>query len=400
MTEALRARPGSPAGPRVAPRFALWNLGFRPFYLLASVFSALAVPVWVAQYAGWLPGSAYLQGALWHGHEMLFGYTLAVIAGFLLTAVRNWTNRPTPTGGWLAALALLWVAGRVLVLTPFGVAAALVNAAFPVAVAVGIGIPLAQSGNRRNYFFVALLALLGAVILAAHLSYLGILARPPQASLQAGLDVVLFVMTVMGGRVIPMFTNNGVPGTQARRVPWVEKLALASVLVLLCADLLQWPAPWIAWIAAVGALAHGARLALWESWRTLRTPLVWILHAAYAWIVIHLALRALAGAGLVAEPLALHALTIGAIGGLTIGMMTRTARGHTGRPLRADGFELACYLLVQLAAVTRVFGAMLVPGAYLATVVASAGLWSAAFAIYAFRYWPVLSRPRLDGMPG
>jgi uncharacterized protein involved in response to NO len=108
----------------------------------------------------------------------------------------------------------------------------------------------------------------------------------------------------------------------------------------------------------------------------------------------------LAAAGFVGESLALHALTIGAIGGLTIGMMTRTARGHTGRPLRADGFELACYLLVQLAAIARVLGAMLVPNAYLATVVASAGFWSAAFAIYAVRYWPVLSRPRLDGLPG
>lgn len=382
------------------PGFALWNLGFRPFYLLASVFSALAVPVWAGQYAGWLPTSTYLQGALWHGHEMLFGYTLAVVAGFLLTAVRNWTARPTPSGMPLAALAALWVAGRVLVLTPFGIAAALVNAAFPVAVAIGIGVPLARSGNRRNYFFVALLLLLGAVVLAAHLSYLGLLARPARASLQVGLDVILFVMAVMGGRVIPMFTNSGVPGTQARRVPWVEKLALASVLALLGADLLQWPAPWIGWIAGIAALAHGARLVLWQPWRTLRTPLVWILHAGYAWIVVHLGLRALAAAGFVGEPLALHALTIGAIGGLTIGMMTRTARGHTGRPLKADGFELACYLLVQLAAITRVLGAMLVPSAYLATVVASAGFWSAAFAIYAVRYWPVLSRPRLDGMPG
>jgi uncharacterized protein involved in response to NO len=288
----------------------------------------------------------------------------------------------------------------VLVLTPFGIAAALVNAAFPVAVAIGIGVPLARSGNRRNYFFVALLLLLGVVVLAAHLSYLGLLARPARASLQVGLDVILFVMAVMGGRVIPMFTNSGVPGTQARRVPWVEKLALASVLALLGVDLLQWPAPWIGSVAGIAALAHGARLVLWQPWRTFRTPLVWILHAGYAWIVIHLGLRALAATGLVGEPLALHALTIGAIGGLTIGMMTRTARGHTGRPLRADGFELACYLLVQLAAITRVLGAILVPNAYLATVVASAGLWSAAFAIYAVRYWPVLSRPRLDGMPG
>jgi uncharacterized protein involved in response to NO len=127
---------------------------------------------------------------------------------------------------------------------------------------------------------------------------------------------------------------------------------------------------------------------------------VWVLHAAYAWIVIYLALRTLAALGLAAEPLAIHALTIGAIGGMTIGMMTRTARGHTGRPLVADRYEIACYALVQIAAVTRVFGGILFSGAYLSTVIASAVCWSAAFALYAIRYWPVLSRARLDGKPG
>ncbi len=127
---------------------------------------------------------------------------------------------------------------------------------------------------------------------------------------------------------------------------------------------------------------------------------MWVLHAAYAWIVIYLALRALAALGLVAEPLAIHALTIGAIGGLTIGMMTRTSRGHTGRPLIADRFEVACFVLVLSSAVIRVFGGMLFPDAYVGTVVASGICWSAGFALFAIRYWPVLSRTRLDGKPG
>src|SRR5208282_5544761 len=183
---------------------ALWNLGFRPFYLLASVFAALSVALWTCEYAGYLP-AGYLRIPVWHGHEMLFGYTLAVITGFLFTAVRNWTGQPTPTGALLAGYAALWVAGRVLVLTPYALAAALANAAFPVAVAVGIGIPLVRSGNRRNYFFIALLVLLGLATLAVHLSFLGVLAWPQLISLQVGLDVVLFIMAVMGGRVIPMF---------------------------------------------------------------------------------------------------------------------------------------------------------------------------------------------------
>jgi uncharacterized protein involved in response to NO len=323
-----------------------------------------------------------------------------VVTGFLFTAVRNWTAHSTPTGALLAAYAVLWIAGRVLVLTPYALAAALANAAFPLAVAVGIGIPLVRSGNRRNYFFIALLVVLSLATLAVHLSFLGVLAWPQFASLQAGLDVVLFIMAVMGGRVIPMFTNNGIPGAKATRHPVVEKLALGGVVALFAADLLQASVTMMAVLALAVAAAHGARLYLWQPWRTWSTPLVWILHAAYAWIVVYLVLRALATLGFIAEPLAVHALTIGAIGGLTIGMMTRTARGHTGRPLTVDGFEVTCYVLVQLAAVIRVFGGMLLPSIYLTTVIASAICWSSAFALYAIRYWPMLSRPRFDGKPG
>jgi len=204
----------------------------------------------------------------------------------------------------------------------------------------------------------------------------------------------------MGGRVIPMFTNNGVPGANAKRHALLEKFALGTVILLFAADLLQLPQTVIATIALIGALAHGMRLYLWKPWRTLAAPLVWILHAAYAWIVMHLALRGLSALELLAGSYATHALTVGAIGGLTLGMMTRTARGHTGRPLIADGFELTVFLLIQIAAIVRVFGGMASPALYLASVQLSALLWSAAFALYAVRYWPILSRPRLDGKPG
>lgn len=399
MSEPLLGTRERAAAPSGAPGFALWNLGFRPFYLLASIFSAASVLLWAAQHSGLLP-LAYLQGAQWHGHEMLFGFTLAVVAGFLLTAVRNWTGQPTPTGVPLVALAALWVLGRALVLTPLGTAAAVVNAAFPVALAVAIGIPLVRARNVRNYFFIGLLVLMGGLILALHLALRGAFEFPPRAGLLLGLDVVLFIMSVMGGRVIPMFTNNGVPGTQATRRAPVEALALGAVMLLFVADVLQLPPAVAAAIALVGALAHGARLVLWQPWRTLSTPLVWILHAAYAWIVVHLLLRGLSGLELLAESFAIHALTVGAIGGLTIGMMTRTARGHSGRPLVADRFELAMFLLVQIAAIVRVLGGMVSPGLHMPSVQLSGLLWAAAFGLYAVRYWPVLTRPRLDGKPG
>ena len=390
-----------PPSPEVRAKlhFALWNLGFRPFYLLATVFGALSVLLWAAQFSGLLP-STYLQGPLWHAHEMLFGFTTAVIAGFLLTAVRAWTNQPTPSGVPLMALAALWICGRVLVLTPFALTAAIVNAAFPVAVAVAIGVPMWRSRNLRNYFLAGLLLLMGVLILMVHLALRADTVIPPRLGLQLALDVVLFIMAVMGGRVIPMFTNNGVPGTNATRNPLVEKLALGAVILLFAADLLQLPTTVVAMIALMGACLHGVRLALWKPWRTLATPLVWILHAAYAWIVVHLLLRGLSALDLLAATVATHALTVGAIGGLTLGMMTRTARGHTGRPLLANGVELTIFLLIQGAARVRVFGGIALPGLIMASVQLSALLWALAMGLYAICYWPVLTRPRLDGKPG
>ncbi len=385
--------------PPVSKGTPLLQLGFRPFYLLASVFAALSVPLWAAQYAGWL-GTMYLVGPLGHAHEMLFGFTMAVIAGFLFTAVRNWTGQPTPTGITLAAIAALWIAARVLVLTPWGWAAAVTNAAFPVAVAAGIGIPLVRSGNRRNYFFIVLLLVIAGAVLAVHLAQLGVLELPAWLGVQIALDAVLFIMTVMAGRVIPMFTNSGVPGCNARRLPVLERLVLTVTLALLLADAMQLNGPLLAAVLLLGSAAHLARLVLWTPWKTAKAPLVWVLHVAYAWIPLHLALRALSELHVVPSPLATHALTIGAIGGLTIGMMTRTARGHTGRPLHADGFEVTYFALIVAAAGVRVFGPMVATQDYVATVLVSALLWSAGYALYAIRYWSVLTSSRVDGKPG
>ncbi len=388
--------PAPPATPR---GFALWQLGFRPFYLLASSFAAASILLWSLQFTGLLR-SPYLSGPLWHAHEMLFGFTLAVIVGFLFTAGKNWTGKPTPTGWKLAALALLWVAARVLVLTPWGWASAIANFAFPLAAAIALAIPFIAAGNRRNYFFVALLVLLSFVSLAVHLNQLGVIALPAWGGIQIALDAVLFILCVMGGRVIPMFTNNGVPGTNARRHPLVEKAALGLVLAMLAADALQAPAWLLAAVAALAAAAHLARWLLWQPWATVRTPLVWVLHLAYAWIPVHLALRALAAAGWIQPSAATHALTVGAIGGLIIGMMTRTARGHTARRLQADRWDVAAYLLVAVAAIVRVLLPLAVPAWTLDAIVCSGALWSAGFALYAVRYFNVLARPRLDGKPG
>ncbi|MEO7393187.1 MAG: NnrS family protein [Ramlibacter sp.] len=386
------ATPPAPEG------FALWQLGFRPFYLLASIFAAISIGLWALQFTGWL-GRPYLDGPMWHAHEILFGFALAVVVGFLFTAGRNWSSRPTPAGPLLAALAALWVAGRVLVLTPWGWAAAIVDTAFPLAAAIALAIPFIAAGLRRNYFFIALLVLMSFASLAVHLDRLGIYAIPGWLGIQVALDALLFIMAVMGGRVIPMFTNSGVPGAGAARHPLVEKAALGLILVLLGTDVLQWHGISAA-VAAAGSAAHLARWLLWRPWKTGRTPLVWVLHLAYAWLPLHLAVRSLAQFGWLPASTAVHALTVGCAGGLIIGMMVRTARGHTARPLLADRWDVACFVLVSAAALVRVVAPWVWPAWTQQAVVCSAALWSSGFALYAVRYWPVLTRPRLDGKPG
>lgn len=386
--------------PSTPYRLALWNLGFRPFYFLAGIFAIVTLALWTAHYANWFVDILYLHNSLWHAHEMIFGYAFAVIAGFLLTAICNWTGLSTPTGSKLVMIVALWITGRILVATPWLLAAAVADTAFVLALVIAIGIPLVASGNRRNYFFIALLLAIGGVNLAFYLAMSGYFEIPVRDLLQLGLDLIAFTMALMGGRVIPMFTANGIPGTYPVRRVWLERIALGSLLALLVADLIRLPSETIAVIAGIAGAAHLWRLTLWKPLLTRGAPLVWILHAAYAWLALYLFLRALANLSIVPPNLATHALTIGAIGGLTLGMMTRTARGHTGRALRAGKAEIACYVLINFAAVVRVLVPLAVPTFYRSTVIVSGVLWVVTFVIFVWKFWPILASPRIDGRSG
>ena len=379
--------------------WALWALGFRPFYLLAALQAALVVPLWALEFSGLLPAPA-LGSSVRHAHEMVFGYSLAVIVGFLFTAGRSWSGQPTPTARPLMALAALWLLARVLVLTPWAWASLAANVALPWLGAWGLWRALRAGNNRRNHFFVGLLAAMGVASGVVHLNQMGLLQLPGGFGLPLALDIVLFMIAVMAGRVVPMFSNNGVPGLKARRDDRTEKAALGSVLLLLAIDALGlggWP---LALACALALAAHGRRWWLWQPWGTLRKPLVWVLHTAYFWLLIHLVLRAGAALGWLPVGPATHALTVGVIGTITLGMITRTALGHTGRPLRASAVETSAYLAMLLAAAVRVFVPLLLPQALLASVQVSALLWSLAFALYLWRYTPMLLRARLDGQPG
>lgn len=379
--------------------FALFNLGFRPFYLLAALLAAASVPIWLAQYTGLIGHGAYLGGLAWHAHELIFGFAAAVIVGFLFTAARNWTSLPTPTGGLLAALAGLWLAGRVLVYTGPGPLAAAVDVAFLPAAALALWFPLYRSRNR-NLFFVGLLLLFAAANLAFHLAHSGVIQMSAHAQIRFALYLVVLIVTIMGGRVIPSFTGNALRNARVRVSAKLDNGVIALTVFALAADLAFPGSMWTGAACLLAAAAHALRLWRWDPLATRSTPILWILHLSYAWISIGFILLGLSAFGLVPDALAAHAFGVGAVGGMIIGMMTRTARGHTGRPLQVGRTEVAAYVLVQLAALIRVGGALLLPAAYVQLLVAAGVLWSAAFVLFLLVYFPILTRPRVDGRPG
>ncbi len=377
----------------------LWALGFRPFYLLAAALAVLAVPLWLAQYLGWLHGWPGVSLA-WHMHEMVFGMAIAVIVGFLFTAGRNWTGLPTPRGASLASLALLWVAGRVAMLAAPPWLAALVDLLFLPLAAWAMYRVLHQSGNRRNMPLVGLLALLTLANAAFHASMLDALALSPIVPVQAAILVIVIIESVIGGRVIPMFTNNGAPGAGAKVQPHVDQCALGFIAAAglgWVAGLQDWPMAGLAGLAGAASLW---RLAGWQPQRTLGKPLLWILHLGYAWIGIGFLLLGLASVGVGTASTAFHALAVGSMAGLIMGMMTRTTLGHTGRMLVAKRSEPAMYGLIQAGALLRV-AAGFAPAPWRdGALLLSALCWSLSFALFIAVYAPYLWRARIDGKEG
>ena len=331
---------------------------------------------------------------------MLFGFAAAVIVGFLLTAGKAWTGLQTPRGPALAALVLVWLAARVAAwVAPYPAYAALDLLLLPVVATVLLRL-LLRAGNRRNLPLAGLLGMLTLANLVFHLSVLGMLELPPVRALYAALALIVLIECVMAGRVIPAFTMSAIPGLRLEVDAQLEKAtAAASVLALLL-----WvfsPSSAIsAPLLALAAAMQLARLAAWKPWRTRSRPILWILHLSYAWIPVGFLLLAMSLLGWIAASAGIHALAIGATGGLIIGMVTRTARGHTGRPLLASPIEVAAYSLVMLAAVLRVFVPLLAPQFLVASVITATLAWSLAFALYLARYTPWLLRARLDGKDG
>jgi uncharacterized protein involved in response to NO len=389
----------------VAPRLALARKGFRPFFLLAAGHACAIVPLWILVLTGAVRPGAYLDPTSWHVHEMVFGFAAAVVAGFLLTAVGNWTKRETLVGAPLLGLSALWLAGRTAMvapgLFPRGVTAAVDLAFLPVLGAV-LGRPLVTAGNRRNLVMLAPLGGLFAANVVMHAGALGLIARgdASRAHLVA-VDLVIVLVVILSGRVFPMFTRNATGATDVRSHPALDRIAVASTGALAIADAIDPHGRAAATFAALAAVFAAARAARWGTRHTLRVPLLWILHLGYAWVPAGLLLRALAAVVPQIPPsLGTHALTVGAIGSLTLGMMARVSLGHTGRPLVAPRAAVWGFRTITAAAIVRVFLQLLAPAAYLTSLVVAAVLWTVAFLTYLLSYAPILAAPRVDGRPG
>src|SRR5688572_23047353 len=354
------------------------SFGFRPFFLLAAVWAALAVPVWLTAYVhGYAPRSD-LPAMFWHAHEMVYGFGFAAVAGFMLTAIPNWTGRLPVRGTGLAALVLLWLVGRIALVLP--APWAWVDLAFGVALMAVVARELIAGRNWRN---LPMLAALGLLVAGNVLFHLGI-----DPTCRLAIATLLMLIALVGGRIVPSFTRNWLakrgPGT---RLPAPESALDRVALLLTLVALGAWVSGLATWPALVAGAVLAARLARWRGLSTVREPLLFILHMGYAWLALGLILL-----GLDVQPqAALHALTVGAIGTMTLAVMTRASLGHTGRALSADRATVAIYALVTLAALMRVLSPL--AGAYAVLVTSLAGLaWSAPFATFAIHYGRMLVR--------
>lgn len=388
---------------RMAASPPLLRGGFRPFFLGGAVWAAVSLLLWLGSLAGLLTFPAAVDPLAWHRHEMLFGFVGAVVAGFLLTAIPNWTGR-LPIAGWpLALLVLLWLAGRLALLASGTVglpAAAVIDVAFLIALAV-IGAQEVIAARNRNLPVVGAVLILALASALDHLAMAGML-QDPLAGVRLGIGTVTLLIALIGGRIIPSFTRNWLvkqgrkQGLPTQPGPF-DRAAIAAT----AAALLMWVI--LPSLSVTGLLLLFAgvlqllRLLRWQGQRTLADRLVLMLHLAFLWVPVGLLLL---GASIlsaaVPQSAAIHAMTAGAMASMILAVMTRATLGHTGRELRADGATQAIYALITLAAMTRVAAPFLAES-YTELMRGSGLLWLAAFGLFLLRYGPILLAPRLEG---
>lgn len=381
----------------------LFGLGFRVFFALAGLSALILIVLWNAIFKGTLTADNYFSANYWHAHEMLMGYSVAVIAGFLLTAVKNWTGKPTLTGDKLAGLALLWLYGRILPfyagLLPDALIAAIDFAFLPV-LAYQISKPIMQAKHFKSLIFIGLLLLLTLGNGLLHAEILGLCQNTAWTGIQLVVATIILLILIIAGRVFPFFIERGLHGTLLIRNPLLDALSIGSAVAVFALQLGGVSGTFLALTAIFAVIVNIARQSAWYVQRIWYVPLLWILYVGYGWIVIGFILTALSAYAWVSATLALHAFTVGGIGVLTLGMMARVSLGHTGRALRASNAMAIAFVLINLAALLRVLLPLVLPDWYTLLIYGSTLFWMAAFSLFMFVYAPILTSPRIDGQEG
>jgi uncharacterized protein involved in response to NO len=361
---------------------------------------------WAITSGQWPEGAVPLFA--WHGHEMLFGFVAAAIAGFLLTAVPTWTGTRAVSGLPLIGLILLWLAGRTVMspwVQPSNVLVQALGVAFFPALAATIAIPLIRTRNYRNLPFILLLATLFLGETTFHARYFNWVESQTIDGLRLTINTVALMIVVVGGRITPAFTRNTLLSmgreVTIRSHPAIDRAAILSVVAVLVGDVVAMNSPLTGWLAVFSAGLLLLRSSGWGGLRTHDIPLLWILHLGALWLTFAFALKGLWLLGGFSWAVNwMHAFTAGVFGTMILGVMTRVALGHTGRPLEVSWAVVVSYILVGAAALTRVFGPSLAPNHYAAVLAVSIAAWSAAFLIFLGSYTSILFKPRPDGRAG
>jgi uncharacterized protein involved in response to NO len=386
--------------------WALFRYGFRPFFLLAALYAPTVVAAWLLVLTGILPDPAYLGGPLLHSHEMVFGFAVAGVLGFLTTALPNFAGATPITGRPLAALAAVWLVGRLALWTSDWVPPLLVSAAdlalVPLALALLLR-SLPRHPNRRMLVFPALFAFFELANALVHAEALGWTRDTGAVGVTLGINLIAILVAIIGGRIIPSFTANALRAAGAPLLPRsfraLDAAAIGGTVALAVSMLAVGDGPIVGAIALLAGLANAARLAFWRGAQAIRTPILFVLHVGYGWLTAAQLLRAAAEFGLFPVSAALHALTVGCFGTMMLAVMSRAALGHTGRALRAHSLTVAAYVLVSAAALSRI-AAALFSDVQMPLLTAAAASWIAAFLSFLMVYAPILLSPRADGRPG
>jgi len=379
--------------------FALYALGFRPFFLFAGVSAVVLMAYWLHVFASGQIVSNDIAPVYWHSHEMIFAYTAAVIAGFLLTAVKNWTGVQTLNGVWLAGLFLIWLIPRLMFVLNVDVFwLAVVDLLFLPLLAIAVACPIIKARQWNNLFFIGLLLIYAAAHLVFYLQFLTGFDDGEEWGVHTALGVVLVIITVMAGRVIGFFIERGT-SQSVKNYHWANLLALWATVAFVALQFVL-PKTWLSFIVLLAMLGHLGRLVGWYHALIWKTPLLWVLYLGYVWLTMGFAMTALELNGVVAETLAIHMFTVGAIGVITLGMMARVALGHTGRQMQTHALVTLAFVIINVSVLFRVFGPLIWPQNHMLWIQLAGAGWVLAFFCFSLIYAPVLWRSRVDGRPG